>query len=241
MLNAKGDEAGVKQLKDEFAARLSAATAESDDPHFHVYAAKSALSTGDRSKAIAECSAAVVADPELTEGWSIRGACYLEMDEFTKAASDFTAATRLNPRDWWLWHEQAYALDQAGERDKAVAALTKSLELRDSDGTPQRPFEAATGDSQVSDADFLTALELDPASWESRKISSTEKAAFAWAKQTSRPLTNGDFSAGIQGWTVEGGGTFGVYSTPTGPAFTTYGTHQDSDTGRLYQCFKVPD
>ena len=94
----------------------------------------------------------------------------------------------------------------------------------------------------ISDAEFLTALELDPANWESRKISSTEKAAYDSAKQTSRPLTNGDFSAGIQGWTAEGGGnSFGVWHDSIGTGFTTYGAHQDADTGRLYQCFKVPD
>ena len=242
VLNAKGDEAGVKQLNDELSARLSATTAGLDDPHFHVYAARLALSTGDRSKAIAECSAAIVADPESTEAWSVRGACYLAMDEFTKAASDFTAATRLNPRDWWLWHEQAYALDRAGERTKAIAALTRSLELRDIESAPQQSLGASADKPQVSDANFTNAIELDPVNWESREISSSEKTALALAAQTSRPLTNGDFSAGTQGWTAEGGGhSFGIWRDSIGIGFTTYGAHQDADTGRLYQCFKVPD
>ena len=109
--------------------------------------------------------------------------------------------------------------------------------MRDSNAAPQ----VAQG-YHLSDAEFLTALELNPVNWETRKISSTEKAAFEWAEQTSRPLANGDFSAGIQGWTPEGGisDEFGIYRESTGPAFTTYAAHKDFDTGRLYQCFKVP-
>jgi hypothetical protein len=130
--------------------------------------------------------------------------------------------------------------DDILEVEKSLVALTRSIELRSRDSTSEKPFETTTGKSEVPDEEFPAALELAPASWESRKISSTEKTLFAWAKQTSRPLTNGDFSAGLEGWTVEGSGDFGVYSTPAGPAFTTYGAHQDADTGRIYQCFKVP-
>lgn len=238
VLITQGDEAGVKQFEDELAARLNAATGELVDPQFRVYAAKMALASGDRGKAIAECTSAVVADPDLYEGWSIRGSCYLELDDFSKAASDFTAATRLNPRDWWLWHELAFALDQAGRRDEAVIALTKALELRD--GNDARPV-TANSPSKITTENFLTAIELDRANWDSRNIPQTEQSAVAWAEKIACPLTNGDFSDGLQGWTVEGGGGFGVYSTPTGSAFTTYGAHHDADTGRLYQCFKVPD
>jgi tetratricopeptide (TPR) repeat protein len=244
VLNAKGDEAGVKEIQDELTTRIRAAAAgfDGDDPQFHIYAAKMALSSGDWPRAIAECSAALVADPELMEGWSIRGTCYLEVKEFAKAANDFTAATQLNPRDWWLWHEQAYALDLAGERAKAIAALTRAIELRDSGSGLQVARGGATRDSQLSDAEFLTELELGPVNWETRDISSREKAARELAEQTSRPLANGDFSAGIQGWTPEGGisDAAGIYTEPTGPAFTTYAGHKDLDTGRLYQCFMVP-
>ena len=80
----------------------------------------------------------------------------------------------------------------------------KSLELRDSEFTPQVARDAEIGNSTISGAEFMAAIELDPANWESRKISSTEKAAYELANRTSRPLTNGDFSAGIQGWTAEG-------------------------------------
>ena len=243
VLIAKSDEAGVEAIQNEIADRIRVAAGgiDGDDPHFRIYAAKTARSARDLPKAIAECSAALAADPGLAEGWSIRGLCYLEMDEFAKAISDLTAATRLNPGDWWLWHELAYASEQTGERQKAMIALTRCSEARGGESASEAVLGAGKSDAQVSDADFLEAMEFAPANWESRKISATEKAAFKWAAQTSRPLTNGDFKAGLQGWTAEGFGAFGLYSTPTGPAFTTYGAHQDADTGRLYQCFKVPD
>jgi HEAT repeat protein len=75
-----------------------------------------------------------------------------------------------------------------------------------------------------------------------REISRDERAAIAAAERTDRPLTNGNFQHGLEGWIVEGGASsFGTFPRGEGRALTTFGEHQDADTGRLFQCFRVPE
>jgi thiol-disulfide isomerase/thioredoxin len=75
-----------------------------------------------------------------------------------------------------------------------------------------------------------------------REISEVERHAIAAAEQSARPLTNGDFHAGLDGWQVEGGAAaFRTFPHGEGWFLTTWGDRQDGNTGRLYQCFKVPD
>jgi tetratricopeptide (TPR) repeat protein len=163
------------------------------------------------------------------------GEALLSRNRFQEAEQAFRRAIEVYA-EW-----QTRLPDGMDDAERSLAALTRLLELRSRNSTSEKPLEAGGGESNALDAKFLNELELAPASWDSRQISSMEKTLLAWAKRVSRPLKNGDFSAGLHGWTVEGSGAFGVYSTPTGPAFTTYGAHQDADTGRIYQCFKVPE
>jgi hypothetical protein len=66
-------------------------------------------------------------------------------------------------------------------------------------------------------------------------------AAAADAARSGRPLTNGNFAAGLDGWQAEGGaGAFRTFRQGTETALSTFGKNKDADTGRLYQCFKVP-
>ncbi len=75
-----------------------------------------------------------------------------------------------------------------------------------------------------------------------RLITPGEKRALADAESSNRPLTNGDFRNGLEGWNIEGGATaFRTYQQDDGWVLSTFGEHQDADTGRLYQCFRVPD
>ncbi|MEO2030482.1 MAG: hypothetical protein ABGZ35_00205, partial [Planctomycetaceae bacterium] len=66
--------------------------------------------------------------------------------------------------------------------------------------------------------------------------------ALAEAERTSRMLTNGDFSKGFEGWTIEGeDGAIRLFDRGDTKAVTTYGDRRSANTSRLYQCFKVPD
>lgn len=70
---------------------------------------------------------------------------------------------------------------------------------------------------------------------------SREGRAIAEASQTNRPLTNGNFLKGFDGWHLEGGsGAFNLFPQGNGQALSTFGKRQDADTGRVFQCFKVP-
>jgi hypothetical protein len=74
-----------------------------------------------------------------------------------------------------------------------------------------------------------------------RKVPKAEAKVAAEAERTGRPLTNGNFAAGLDGWQAEGGaGGFRTFAQGEEMALTTYGQNKEADTGRLYQCFKVP-
>jgi hypothetical protein len=74
-----------------------------------------------------------------------------------------------------------------------------------------------------------------------RKVPKAEETAAAGAARTARPLTNGDFSAGLDGWRTEGGAaSFRTFTRGKETSLTTFGNKKEADTGRLYQCFQVP-
>ena len=75
-----------------------------------------------------------------------------------------------------------------------------------------------------------------------RTLSSLEQKAIEEAERTSRPLTNGNFSKGFEGWNIEGGAAaFRTFGRGGRRSLTTFGDHRKADTGRLFQCFKVPE
>jgi hypothetical protein len=88
---------------------------------------------------------------------------------------------------------------------------------------------------------FGFGYDVSPRASARRKVPPAEEAVAAEAARTARPLTNGDFAAGLEGWKSEGGATaFHTFGQGNETALTTFGQGKDADTGRLYQCFKVP-
>lgn len=88
---------------------------------------------------------------------------------------------------------------------------------------------------------FDFPYDLSP--WEEvrREIPPAEKQEIERANAARRPLANGDFSAGLDGWIAEEGAAgFRVFEEAGGKRLTTFGAARDDDTGRLYQCFVVP-
>jgi hypothetical protein len=74
-----------------------------------------------------------------------------------------------------------------------------------------------------------------------RKVPKGEAEAAATAARVSRRLTNGDFRADLEGWRIEGGAeSFRTVTCGKESGLTTFGKNREADTGRLYQCFKVP-
>jgi len=116
----------------------------------------------------------------------------------------------------------------------------ENFEFRENFRTGQEVWFGYTTESPAEAFGF--GYDASPQGAALRKVSHSEEAAIADAARISRPLTNGNFSAGLNGWQVEGGaGAFRTYLEGKQTALTTFGKGKDVDTGRLYQCFKVPD
>ena len=93
----------------------------------------------------------------------------------------------------------------------------------------------------TSDEEAETTGQGVPQSAVTRVVSPAEEVVAADAARTARPLTNGNFRAGLTGWQVEDGAKeFRLFAQGLETALTTTGRHKDADTGRLYQCFQVP-
>jgi serine/threonine protein kinase/formylglycine-generating enzyme required for sulfatase activity len=112
----------------------------------------------------------------------------------------------------------------------AAAAPAQDVTDGDSHGFENSPPEDADATRPP------TVAELE------RVGSASEQAAVEEATHAARPLTNGNFAAGLEGWRVEGeSGACGVYTIGSEVGLTTYGTKKESCTCRLAQSFKVPD
>ncbi len=78
-----------------------------------------------------------------------------------------------------------------------------------------------------------------------RTIPPLERARIERAADTNRSLENPDFTDAFAGWQRAGGASsFRVFAPPGVPGskrMTTYGPGGDTDVGRLYQCFVVPE
>jgi hypothetical protein len=88
---------------------------------------------------------------------------------------------------------------------------------------------------------FGFPYDASPQAAGSRMIPKAEQPQIAAAARAGRGLTNGDFRAGLDGWQLEGKAAgFRIFRLEKEPALSTYGSNKDADTGRVYQCFKVP-
>lgn len=75
-----------------------------------------------------------------------------------------------------------------------------------------------------------------------RVVPHSEALIAAEASKSARPMTNANFLARLTGWEIEEGGKeFILFSQHGERVLTTYGRNKDSDTGRIFQCFKIPD
>lgn len=83
---------------------------------------------------------------------------------------------------------------------------------------------------------------LPPHAPVTREVSAAEAAEIEAARQDARPLTNGDFAQGLDGWTaVPDAAAFRVFEAEGASRLSTFAGRRDGDTGRLWQHFLVPD
>jgi hypothetical protein len=88
---------------------------------------------------------------------------------------------------------------------------------------------------------FGFPYDVAPGAIVRRKLSKQDAAIERDVAQTGRTLAYGDFAAGLEGWRLEGGArSFRTFGQGDNVCLTTFGAHGDADTGRLWQCFRVP-
>ena len=115
----------------------------------------------------------------------------------------------------------------------------ENFELREDFRSGQEVWFGYTTQSPAQEFDFK--YDAAPFAQPHRKLPKAEAAAAVEAAQVARPLTNGDFTAGLHGWQTEGGANlFQTFVNEQATALTTFGRKKEAGTGRIYQCFKVP-
>jgi hypothetical protein len=165
------------------------------------------------------------------------------------------------PNDWWhhdgKWMAQFW-LKRKGTYDRSLQCRVngrrvywagtvpipggiayENFELREDFRPGQEVWFGYTTQSPARE--FGLKYDVSPQAAPPRKVPKTEAALAAEAARVARPLTNGDFRGGLAGWQAEGGAkAFRTFAQGKETALTTFGANKDADTGRLYQCFKVP-
>ncbi len=97
--------------------------------------------------------------------------------------------------------------------------------------TPESPAKA-----------FGFGYDASPLTATPRQVPAVEAAATLDAARIARPLTNGDFTSGFDGWQREGDTSlFQLVPSEDKVTLITDANHKEAHAGRLYQCFKIPD
>jgi len=128
---------------------------------------------------------------DLAEALASRGSAYHRMADYRHAIADYTAAIRLDPRDYYSFYNRALAYGEIGERERAIADYGSAIRVspRDGDAYLNRGLiYLDTGRFDQAVADFTRAHELDPKrAWPLANRGIT----YAWKKDRAR--ANQDF------------------------------------------------
>lgn len=123
---------------------------------------------GQLETALDEVKLALVANPNLADGYNLRGLVYAAMGEDRLAEDSFARALQINPQDGATLHNQAWFLCQRDRFDAAQAQFAAALAL------PQYRDVARTQLARglcygrnrqwlLAEAALMRAYELDPA------------------------------------------------------------------------------
>jgi hypothetical protein len=127
----------------------------------------------------------------------------------------------------------------AGEVPIPGGIAYENFELREDFHPGQEAWFGYTTQSPAKEFGF--DYDAAPGATPRRTVSKAEEEVAAEAARINRPLTNGDFTNGLDGWHTEGGGNaFRTQREGKETTLTTSSKNGERDTGRLYQCFRVP-
>jgi tetratricopeptide (TPR) repeat protein len=140
------------------------------DPQAIIYRGTLRRDSGKLDQAIADCSLAIAAKPDMVEAWDLRGSCYLRKGDLVKAAKDYSEAIKLQPENSWYWHERAFAYMVLGEHRESIADHSEAIRLSsDIDaGTRLRRGDCyrALGEWTKAEIDYTRAIELNSGDWD---------------------------------------------------------------------------
>src|SRR5207302_9047414 len=103
-------------------------------------------------------------DPGNAQAWNERAALYVKLEQWAKAAADYSRVIDLDPKNAAALNERAKAQSRLGQYDKALADYSKVLELN-----PQNP-------GVHNNLAWVLATLPDPKLWDLGR-------AVAWAKK----------------------------------------------------------
>jgi tetratricopeptide (TPR) repeat protein len=108
----------------------------------------------------------VTAPAEILTARRERGRRHLENGEISKAVAAFSGLIGLKPEVSWYWCDRGVAYLRSGEHERAIADLTKAIELADApiERNLRGEAYAALGQWQEAETDFSAAIELEPGS-----------------------------------------------------------------------------
>ncbi|MBM4093260.1 MAG: tetratricopeptide repeat protein, partial [Planctomycetes bacterium] len=116
-------------------------------------------------KALADCTEAVLLDPQFAWAYNIRGLIHAEKGDLDRAIADHTESIRLDPTYAWAYACRGDAWRRRGDLEEAIADYTESVRL-----DPQYAWafksrgmaRAQNKDRDAATRDFHEALRLAP-------------------------------------------------------------------------------
>jgi tetratricopeptide (TPR) repeat protein len=91
------------------------------------------VKNGDRDKALADCAEAIKLNPSDDRARFVRATVYRQFKQTGKALNDLDDLLKLNPKDEKALQYKAEILLDNGKHKEAIVAITKAIELDDTD------------------------------------------------------------------------------------------------------------
>jgi tetratricopeptide (TPR) repeat protein len=85
--------------------------------------------TGDYRGAIADCTKAIVLDPDCVYAFRFRGYSKYEIGDYQGAIADCTKAIEMDPNNATSFRYRGYSKHEIGDYKGAIADCTKAIEL----------------------------------------------------------------------------------------------------------------
>ena len=87
------------------------------------------LNFGDPAGAVALCDEALARDPNHALTWSTKGSALNNLGRFAEAHACYDRSLALDPNCWHAHYSRACSYALQGERDAAIAAVARTVEL----------------------------------------------------------------------------------------------------------------